>query len=871
MGILSYNRRPARRSLFLLLVFLSPNLCVAQLETSWCYFGFKAGIEFTQGSPQANTQSQGSSDRGAASMSDSVGDLLFYFSDDTIWNANHTFMPNGTGLFTDAGSEQSTVAVPRPNSNDHYFVFTTDNAEIWNTSDIGLFYHLIDMSLQSGVGDVVSGMKNIVLIDSTSEKIAATLHGNGIDYWVIVQQCGSNKYHAFLVTESGVSTSPVTSSMGPNMGSYGRCEGQLRFSHRGHLFVNTFSDDIAIFDFDNATGQLSNLRLMNDIGVAYGAEFSADDTKLYTGGPLQFDVTLPTAAAIQASMVPIYLSSNGLITTMEGMQYGLDGKIYGNNFGAAAFSIGYMAVINDPNASGFACGYQDSAVYLDGRNAGEVVPNFPSNFFATNFMVSSRCLGDTSQFKVNYHFIDSVLWNFGDPTSGVNDTSTNLSPYHIFTDTGLFTITLIAQNGAVTDSVVKTIRIEQPPAIDLGLDLEFCLDSEDSVKLSANGVAGDYLWNTGSMDSILWVLPEELSLNVPQAFTLVVSNRCGADSDTVRITATAALQVDLGNDTNLCSDSLILVPAIFNENIWTRYQWSNGDSVKIIGISSTSEQQNTTTIKLTATNACGSDSDSVSITFLSQPDGVLPNDSIYCLDRPFYLLNPFSDGISYLWSDSSSGPDLRVDSSGNYWLLSFNQCDTLFDAFNVTFNGEPKVDLGNDTFLCPGAEVILRNLDKTASQNQTWLWNTTSTDSTLSVEFSGDHWIAQGSAQLDTSGLFILQATLKACKTSDSIRLFRKGYCPERCKPGISNVITPNGDGINDVLRINMLCKTSDLSLFIYNRWGQLVHQGSHAAHAWDGFVNGEPSAAGTYFFVLSFTDEDGVAEEYRGSFSLMR
>lgn len=241
-------------------------------------------------------------------MSDSLGSLMFYYSHDTIWNANHVSMPNGTGLFTDANSEQSTVAVPRPAHRDQYYLFTTDYASIFNFPDVGLFYHLIDMSLQGGEGDVLSGEKNIILMDSTSEKIAATQHQNGIDYWVMVQQCGSNKYQAFLVSESGVDPAPVTSSLGPNMGETSLCEGQLRFSHRGHLFVNTFSDNIAIYDFDNATGQLSNLRLMNDIGVAYGAEFSADDTKLYTGGPLQFDVTLPTAAAIESSMVPIYLS-----------------------------------------------------------------------------------------------------------------------------------------------------------------------------------------------------------------------------------------------------------------------------------------------------------------------------------------------------------------------------------------------------------------------------------------------------------------------------------------------------------------------------------------------------------------------------------
>lgn len=275
-------------------------------------------------------------------------------------------------------------------------------------------------------------------------------------------------------------------------------------------------------------------------------------------------------------------------------------------------------------------------------------------------------------------------------------------------------------------------------------------------------------------------------------------------------------------------------------------------------------------LRLISSNACGSDSDSVTVTFLPQPDGVLPSDSTYCKDRPFYLLNPFSSGILYVWNDGSTGPDYRVDSSGTYWLISYNACDTLKDEFKVVFNGEPKVSLGNDTFLCPTAEVILRNLDGTAPNGQTWRWNTGSMDSALSVTYSGEHWITQDGARWDTSGLYILHATLDACQTSDSIQLYRKGYCPERCKPGISNVITPNGDGVNDALRIEMHCNTADLSLSIFNRWGQLVYEGQHNSHAWDGHVNGAPVSAGTYYYVLVFADEGDKPMTYRGSFTVL-
>lgn len=817
----------------------------AQLESSHWYFGNKAGIKFLQSSVSADLNCTANSGRGASTVSDSNGTLLFYYLDDTLWNSNHEPMLNGTGLYSDNNSEQSTVTIPFPGTKSKYIVFTTDWTSIYSYPDSGLFYHIVDLTLDGGLGGVVEEMKNITIIDSTAEKIAATRHANGLDYWVMIQQSGSSKYHAFLVTESGVSSNPVTSVLGPYMGA-STYEGQLRFSHRGHLLVNTFSDDIAIFDFDNSTGQLSNLRLIEDLGIAYGAEFSSDDTKLYTGGPLQFDVTLGSASAIAASMVPVWQSSNGIPTTMHGLQYGLDGRIYGNNH--ATGPNGYMAVINNPNEPGFACGYQDSAVYLEGRNGFETVPNFPSDFFTTDFVVNELCSGDTAFFQVNFHFIDSVLWNFGDPGSGVLDTSSAINPWHVYTQPGAYTVTLIAQNGAVTDTVVRTIYVKAPPEISLGPDTEICAGI-DSIKLSIGGAKGSYLWNNSSTDSTIYA---SSSGNYWVNFT----NSCGSDSDTINITSSSALQVNLGNDSAVCGESLIIIPSISNENSWTTYRWSNGDSTRITSAVSSGSDQNSVTLWLTATNACGFDSDSVSITFLAQPDGVLPADSIYCLDRPFYLLNPYSEGINYLWNDSSTGPDLRVDSSGSYWLLSFNECDTLLDEFKITFNGEPKVELGNDTFLCPGVEVKLFNRDANASPEQTIRWSSGSTDSTINVS---------------DSGLYVATVTLRECQTRDSIFIYPKQYCPERCKPGIANVITPNGDGINDVLRIEMLCHTSDLKLHIYNRWGQLVHQGTSSLLSWDGSVNGEPASDGTYFYVLTFTDEAGEGRAYRGSFSLLR
>jgi gliding motility-associated-like protein len=69
----------------------------------------------------------------------------------------------------------------------------------------------------------------------------------------------------------------------------------------------------------------------------------------------------------------------------------------------------------------------------------------------------------------------------------------------------------------------------------------------------------------------------------------------------------------------------------------------------------------------------------------------------------------------------------------------------------------------------------------------------------------------------------------------------------------IPNVFTPNGDGVNDYFKVEGLSDCDDFKLFIYNRWGQLVHKSKGNELKWDGNDqnNGNPLASGTYYYSL--------------------
>ena len=133
---------------------------------------------------------------------------MFYTDGITVWNSNHVAMPNGTGLNGGISSTQSALIVPQPQTPNIYYVFTTAEAQ----GAQGVCYSIVDMTLQGGLGDVTT--KNVQLYTPSAEKVCATKHNNGIDYWILSHELGTNNFVAYLLTSAGVSAVPVISPCG---------------------------------------------------------------------------------------------------------------------------------------------------------------------------------------------------------------------------------------------------------------------------------------------------------------------------------------------------------------------------------------------------------------------------------------------------------------------------------------------------------------------------------------------------------------------------------------------------------------------------------------------------------------------------------
>jgi hypothetical protein len=409
----------------LLLLSLSATLAsFSQGQADWWYFGNNAGIHFETGGPVAVNDGQLSTSEGCASLSDQAGNLLFYTDGLTAYDRTHTVMPNGTGLLGNGSSTHSAIIVPRPGSNTDFYIFTVDQG---GTSGQGMHYSKVDITLNSGNGDVVTSEKNVFLVDDTSEKVAAVKKSNG--YWIITHLAETNQFYTYEVTSSGVNTTPLISNTAWNVAGFGY---GLAVSSTGNKLAGVFfsSDSIHVFDVNISTGEVTaNYKIGSTISSStmYGLEFSPNAEVLYmqaynAGDVRQFDLSLGNSAAISASELIVGASSSG----GGQLQTGRDGKIYCARQGTTRLSV-----INEPDMLGSACDWQDTAVVL---TSGCVwgLPTFIQSFFNASFEVENFCLGVETEFSMDTAGVDSVLWNFGEPSSGSNNTSSLFFPTHVY-------------------------------------------------------------------------------------------------------------------------------------------------------------------------------------------------------------------------------------------------------------------------------------------------------------------------------------------------------------------------------------------------------------------------------------------------------
>jgi gliding motility-associated-like protein len=155
----------------------------------------------------------------------------------------------------------------------------------------------------------------------------------------------------------------------------------------------------------------------------------------------------------------------------------------------------------------------------------------------------------------------------------------------------------------------------------------------------------------------------------------------------------------------------------------------------------------------------------------------------------------------------------------------------------VQVNPKPEVFAGRDTSYNLNDDIIISAL---GSGTLTWIY--------------GDGLRCSGCPETqvfpERSGCYIVEALNGfGCKATDEVCL----ELTEDFAVYVPNSFTPNNDGLNDEFLIfgNGI---TDVSIQIFNRWGELLFSTTDHTQGWDGKYKGKLCEGGTYTCIVNYT-----------------
>jgi gliding motility-associated-like protein len=168
--------------------------------------------------------------------------------------------------------------------------------------------------------------------------------------------------------------------------------------------------------------------------------------------------------------------------------------------------------------------------------------------------------------------------------------------------------------------------------------------------------------------------------------------------------------------------------------------------------------------------------------------------------------------------------------------------DTTYDTVDVVQWSLP-VFAGNDTAIARGDTAYL---NVTAGAAYRWFAD-------KPVYFNNyrqqdpQAWTYQ-----DSTTFYAIVTNSVGCQGIDTVFVY---YLPDQTDPDLSNVqnaMTPNGDGMNDVLDLSEVSFGDQCTLRVLNRWGGQVYLQDNYDDTWGGTnANGNPLPPGTYYILL--------------------
>lgn len=387
-----------------------------------------------------------------------------------------------------------------------------------------------------------------------------------------------------------------------------------------------------------------------------------------------------------------------------------------------------------------------------------------------------------------------------------------------------------------------------------------------------NLVAGGnvtYVWTEGgNVISNTALLSENFTSST--TVTLTITDACSSSaSDNLSIVVVnPPISLDLGEDIDAsCVDLTTIVPTIAGGSGSMQYSWYVADTLFNNATQINVQSFETVPVQLSLVDDCGETATdmlfihipNVPITFVTSADTTI------CVGGEVSLFGEASGGeggFTYDWLQSSSTSTTMsmagINLSTTFTLMATDICGK-FETADINVGVMPveavisRQELDVDHYLFTSASTP-------SDESTTLQWyvdeEAYTTDNSFDYSFDG---IGEHIVHLTaTNAIGCTDSTYQIILSSPIV------YIP--------NAFSPNGDGINDVFRIEMQ-SVQDFELTIFNRWGDVVFHSIDPTEPWLGeFKNGEYyNQNGVYNYVIKVRGFKNEVLEKTGYINVMR
>ncbi len=184
------------------------------------------------------------------------------------------------------------------------------------------------------------------------------------------------------------------------------------------------------------------------------------------------------------------------------------------------------------------------------------------------YSYTGNCSGQASAFTdlsqpSGTAIIAAWNWNFGDPNSGVNNTSSTQSPYHQFSAVGTYNVllTVINSNGC-TDTSMQVVTIVAPPAVEFLHSYPSCdgsavtFNADTTIVIPSTVSAYSWDFGDGTAPSTMASPSHQYASAGDYTVTLTIDNLDGCENAVSHVVAIHTLPVAMFTTHKACGNNI---------------------------------------------------------------------------------------------------------------------------------------------------------------------------------------------------------------------------------------------------------------------------------------------------------------------------